>query len=96
MGYVPHPNVVARRLDDATVLVHLDTSRIFTLNPTGGRIWELLTGDAQNLDIAALERMLRDEYQVGDDDQLHRDVRTLLRQLEEEQLVVDADRNPSC
>jgi hypothetical protein len=96
MRYVAHPNVVARRLDDATVLVHLDTSRIFTLNPTGARIWELLTGDTHDLDVAALERLLHDEYHVGDDEQLHGEVTALLRQLEEEQLVVDADANLAC
>lgn len=39
---VPDPDVVARRVDDEVVLVHLGTSRIFALNATGARFWELL------------------------------------------------------
>ena len=95
MRYVPHPNVVARRLDEAIVLVHLDTSRIFTLNPTGSRIWELLSGEASNADLETLERMLRDQYAV-DDEELHDDVLTLMRQLEDEQLVLEAEGNTPC
>jgi hypothetical protein len=38
----PNPNVVSRRVGDGTVLVHLATNRIFELNETGARIWELL------------------------------------------------------
>jgi hypothetical protein len=36
------PDVMARRLGDAIVLVHLQTNRIYELNATGARIWELL------------------------------------------------------
>jgi Coenzyme PQQ synthesis protein D (PqqD) len=39
----PSPDVVARRLDRAGVLVHLPTNRIFELNETGMRVWELLS-----------------------------------------------------
>ena len=39
---LPNPDVVSRRLGDDTVLVHLKTNRIFALNPTGARFWELL------------------------------------------------------
>jgi len=38
----PDPEVVARRVDDEIVLMHLGTSHIFALNPTGARFWELL------------------------------------------------------
>ena len=38
----PNPDVVARRLDRAGVLVHLPTNRIFEFNETGIRIWELI------------------------------------------------------
>jgi hypothetical protein len=40
----PSPDVVARRLERAGVLVHLPTNRIFELNETGIRVWELLAG----------------------------------------------------
>jgi hypothetical protein len=39
----PATDVVARRVDDGMVLVHLATNQIFELNDTGARIWELLS-----------------------------------------------------
>jgi hypothetical protein len=39
-----NPHVVARRLGDASVLVDLRTNRIFELNSTGARVWELADG----------------------------------------------------
>jgi hypothetical protein len=87
MRYEPHPNVVTRELDGDVVLVHLDTSRIFTLNATGSRIWALLSQQPGDHDVATLEQLLREDYEV-DDERLHEDVVTLLRELEEERLVV--------
>lgn len=89
MRYAPHPNVVARDLDGSTVLVHLDTSRIFTLNRTGSRIWELLAGPAMNQDVEVLEGLLRDEFGV-DEPRLHRELTELLGELVNERLVVTA------
>src|SRR5215207_8182687 len=40
------PNVVAQRIGDDVVLVHLRTNRIFELNATGGRVWALLAAGA--------------------------------------------------
>jgi len=88
MGYAPHPNVVARELDGSTVLVHLDTSRIFTLNATGSRIWELLAGPAQNEGADVIAQILRSEFDI-DDNRLQREVRDLLAELVDEQLVID-------
>lgn len=45
----PNPSVVSRRVGDGTVLVHLSTNRIFELNETGARIWELLTEGCQTV-----------------------------------------------
>ncbi|MGH9225448.1 MAG: PqqD family protein [Acidimicrobiales bacterium] len=90
MRYAPHPNVVARDLDGSTVLVHLDTSRIFTLNPTGSRVWELLAGPAMNQDLEVLERMLRETFDV-DGNRLHREVVGLLTELVDERLVIGGD-----
>jgi Coenzyme PQQ synthesis protein D (PqqD) len=39
-----NPDVVARRLGDASVLVDLRTNRIFELNLTAARLWELADG----------------------------------------------------
>src|SRR5215510_5014894 len=51
----PNPDVIAKRLDDAAVLVHLGTNRIFELNGTGMRVWELL---GQGLGVDGIVRRL--------------------------------------
>ena len=38
----PVPDVVSRRLNDQVVLVNLRDNRIYELNRTGSRLWELL------------------------------------------------------
>lgn len=38
----PLPQVLARRMPGGTVLVHLESNRIFELNETGARVWELI------------------------------------------------------
>jgi coenzyme PQQ synthesis protein D (PqqD) len=37
----PAPDVVSRRVGDVAVLVRLTTNRIYELNETGARLWEL-------------------------------------------------------
>lgn len=87
MRYEPHPSVVTRELDGAVVLVHLETSRIFTLNPTGSRIWALLSEQPGDHDLDTLQQTLRNDYDV-DDERLHEELVTLLGQLQKENLVV--------
>lgn len=36
------PDVVGRRLDRTAVLVHIPSGRMFDLNETGARVWELI------------------------------------------------------
>lgn len=40
--YHPDTNVLAKRIDEETMLVHLDRDRVLHTNATGSRIWELL------------------------------------------------------
>lgn len=40
--FKPAPGVVARDMGHAAVVVHLDSNRIFELNPTGARVWALI------------------------------------------------------
>ena len=49
---LPHPadGVVARRVEEEVVLVHLETNRIYSLNRTGARLWELL-GETRSRDV---------------------------------------------
>lgn len=79
----PDPDVVARRLGDGAVLVHLQSNRIFELNDTGMRIWELVS---DGLDEAAIARALTQEFEVEVDDAA-RSVRTFLEHFSAEGLL---------
>jgi len=59
------PDVLARRLGDAVVLVHLHTNRIYELNTTGARIWELLQ---EGRTIDQVTNDLREEFETNDVD----------------------------
>ena len=78
-----NPNVIAKRLDQATVLVHISTNRIFELNETGTRVWELL---GQGLDADRIVRHLVDEFDV-DDARAADEVKNLLVRLRTEGLL---------
>jgi hypothetical protein len=65
----PHPDVVWRRLDEEVVLVHLKTNRIYSLNPTAARFWELLSEglDRQSLELVMLKELDVTEIQLRDE-----------------------------
>ena len=79
----PQPDVVSRRLDEQTVLVNLRTNKIFELNSTGARMWELLEGRPSESQIVA---QLLAEFDVSQG-QLEGEVRALLDSLLEEGLI---------
>jgi Coenzyme PQQ synthesis protein D (PqqD) len=79
----PNPEVIAKRLDQATVLVDISTSRIFELNETGTRVWELL---GQGLNVEHIIQHLILEFEVADS-QAAEEVKNLLSQLRNEGLV---------
>jgi hypothetical protein len=54
--------VVSRTAPDELVLVQLQTDRIFVLNRTAARIWELLS---EQHDPSAVARRLTEEFEVG-------------------------------
>jgi hypothetical protein len=78
-----NPEVIAKRLDQATVLVDVPTSRIFELNETGTRVWELL-GDG--LDADSIMRRLVDEFDI-DHLRAAADLKDLLARLRAEGLI---------
>jgi hypothetical protein len=47
----PSPHVVARTVGEQAVLVHLQTNRIYELNATGSRIWELVEAGADDAEV---------------------------------------------
>lgn len=81
--FSPHPDVVASRVGDEIVLVHLATDQILSLNRTAARIWELLCSGCDEED---LERRLSAEFDVTPGD-LERDVREVLATFRAHDLV---------
>lgn len=79
----PSPDVVAQGVGDETVLVHLQTNKIFTLNATGARFWELLTTGLSPDEI--VERMLA-EFDV-EEPALRAEIESLVSALAREDLV---------
>jgi hypothetical protein len=86
----PHPDVVWRRVDDETVVVNLKTNRIYSLNHTGARLWELIsTGH----DREAAEAALLTEFDV-DEGELRREIAAALEELAREGLILEAAPRP--
>lgn len=81
--FQPHPDVVAQRLDEELVLVHLRTNRIYELNTTGARIWELLAAGRND---AQLLQQLAEEFEL-DVERAEEEVRTFRARLSAEQLL---------
>ena len=94
-GGMPHvghglrldPNVVAQRVGDDVVLVHLRTNRIFELNATGGRVWALLSAGAPPDSIVTT---LLDEFDI-DEAPLRAELAAFLETLRKSGLVTDDD-----
>jgi Coenzyme PQQ synthesis protein D (PqqD) len=55
------PDVVARRVGETAVLVHLGSNRIYELNDTGARIWAL---SADGATVEGLVDRLEREFEV--------------------------------
>lgn len=55
------PDALATRVGDEIVLVDLKTDRIYSLNRTASRIWELMCADC---DRAEVERRMLEEFDV--------------------------------
>jgi len=79
----PDPNVLAKRVEDDIVLVHLETNRIFELNRTAAFLWDALASEPTQ---AELEERMAQEFDV-DRDELAREIDELLRQFTSEQLI---------
>jgi Coenzyme PQQ synthesis protein D (PqqD) len=85
----PADDVLGQRLGDAVVLVNLKTNRIFELNRTGGRFWDLLHEEGNRDQI---EARLREEFEVGKE-QLTAEVDALIASLAAEDLVRIVERD---
>ena len=85
----PADDVVGQRLGDEVVLVNLKTNRIFELNRTGGRFWDLLHEEGNRDQI---EARLQQEFDVGEE-QLTAEVDALVASLAAEDLVRIVERD---
>ena len=84
---------VSCRIDDETVLMHLETGLYFGYDPVGSRVWELLE---QPITVGALCDRLVAEYAGVNAAQCRTDVVAFLRELVAEGLAaVDAPRSAS-
>lgn len=79
----PHPDVVSQRLGESGVLIDLRTGRMFELNATGLRVWELVN---EGCPAGQMLHRLGDEF-TGDPDRLRDEVAALLDELVREGLL---------
>jgi hypothetical protein len=79
-----NPDVVARRMHEEVVLVHLRTNRIYTLNSTAGRFWELLDS---GMGREAVKRALGEEFDIDGVD-LDQEIDIVIDELLRQGLVV--------
>jgi hypothetical protein len=77
------PNVLAQRVEDELVVIHLVSNQIYHLNSTAARLWELLeTG----LDLDQAKQQLMQEFEVSKGE-LEQDIADVLTSLAENQLI---------
>jgi Coenzyme PQQ synthesis protein D (PqqD) len=79
----PHPDVIAKRLDQTAVLVHMGTNHIFELNETGAKVWELL---AEGVSTEGIVHQLVEQFEV-EEEQAADEVKRLITQLRNNQLI---------
>jgi hypothetical protein len=78
-----NPDVVTQRVDDELVLVNLRTNKIFSLNSTGARFWDLLVSGQSKQQII---QVMAGEYDV-DRETLAREIEQLRASLAAEALI---------
>jgi hypothetical protein len=80
----PSPDLLWRRLDDEVILMQIRTDRIFSLNQTGARFWELIVA---GMDLESIRRQLESEFDVSPE-VLAAEVEEILALLISEQLLI--------
>jgi Coenzyme PQQ synthesis protein D (PqqD) len=61
--FVISPDAVANRMGDQIVLVHVGTGRIFELNQSAARIWDLLASGHYRNEIL---KIIHEEFNISD------------------------------
>ena len=80
---LPNPEVVAKRLDEELVVIHLGTDQVYSLNSSAARFWELLES---GLGVLEAKKQLVEEFAVSMQ-QLDEDIPNVLRVLLEKELL---------
>ena len=81
-------DVVSNRIDDGTsVLVNMQTNRVYELNRTGTRFWELL---CEGYDRKKIQQLMLQEFDVAEAD-LAAEIEALLTSLESEGLITPCE-----
>jgi hypothetical protein len=80
----PHLDVLASRVDDEVVLVHLGTDRILSLNQTAARVWELVCAGCDQPEV---RRQMLAEFDVSGDE-LDRELTRVFEALQDHGLLV--------
>ena len=79
-----NPDVVANRVGDQIVIVHIKTDRIFSLNPTASRFWDLMSSGKTREEI---QSALLQEFRVPAQ-QLSNEIDNLLASLKTEGILL--------
>ncbi|MFA6028554.1 MAG: PqqD family protein [Elusimicrobiota bacterium] len=88
--WAPAEHVAWRKVREETVLLDVETSEYFSLNPTASRVWELLTERRPAEEIA---RALSAEYEVPEPQAL-KDVQALAGSLRKNGLLKAGKERP--
>jgi Coenzyme PQQ synthesis protein D (PqqD) len=77
------PDVVAQRLGEEVVVVHLRTNEIFILNRTGARFWELVESGS---DLDSVKEQMLSEFDV-EETQLAAELEDFVAHLSKAELI---------
>jgi hypothetical protein len=61
--FIVSPDTVANRMGDQIVLVHVGTDRIFELNQSAARVWDLLASGHNRNEI---QKILLEEFNISE------------------------------
>jgi hypothetical protein len=81
--FKPTSDAVYNRIGNEGVIIHMKTNRIYDLNRTAVRFWELLSTGHNQVEI---KQIMLQEFEVSES-QLSTEMETLLTSLENEQLI---------
>jgi hypothetical protein len=81
--FIVSPDAVANRMGDQIVLVHVGTDRIFELNQSAARVWDLLTSDHN---LSEIQKILLEEFNISESD-ASQQIKELLDSLIAERII---------